>query len=162
MQKKTVQLVDDLDGGEADETVGFGLDGQLLEIDLSSANAEHLREVLAPYVENARRASGRKTVRRRPASTSEVSPAGTKSSRKRAASQTSAAEKPAGKGKVAGRPAKRRGKGTTSVTFVEPAASDVRAWALSRGMSVAPRGRVSDEVKKAFLEHSAPSARRTT
>ncbi|MBX7266483.1 Lsr2 family protein [Micromonospora sp. Llam7] len=44
------QLVDDLDGGEADETVKFALDGVQYEIDLSSGNASKLREVFAPYV----------------------------------------------------------------------------------------------------------------
>jgi hypothetical protein len=44
------KLVDDLDGGDADETVKFALDGVQYEIDLSAANAEKLREVFAPYV----------------------------------------------------------------------------------------------------------------
>ena len=54
-----VFLVDDLDGGEADETVGFGLDGTRYEIDLSAAHASELREELAPYVRTARKAAGR-------------------------------------------------------------------------------------------------------
>jgi hypothetical protein len=53
-------LVDDLDGGSADETVTFGLDGNAYEIDLSQANADRLREALAPFVAGARRISGRK------------------------------------------------------------------------------------------------------
>ncbi|MDM4721247.1 Lsr2 family protein [Micromonospora sp. WMMA1363] len=44
------KLVDDLDGGDADETVKFALDGVQYEIDLSSVNAEKLRDVFAPYV----------------------------------------------------------------------------------------------------------------
>jgi len=44
------KLVDDLDGGDADETVKFALDGVQYEIDLSSVNAEKLREVFAAYV----------------------------------------------------------------------------------------------------------------
>jgi hypothetical protein len=58
-QKTVVTLVDDLDGGEADETVSFGLDGTTYEIDLSSANAGRLRDALATYVGSARRGSGR-------------------------------------------------------------------------------------------------------
>lgn len=58
-QKTVVTLVDDLDGGEADETVSFGLDGSSYEIDLSSSNADKLRDSLAPYVGSARRSSGR-------------------------------------------------------------------------------------------------------
>ncbi|MGI8666908.1 MAG: histone-like nucleoid-structuring protein Lsr2 [Jatrophihabitans sp.] len=56
-QKIQVLLVDDLDGGTATETVSFGLDGSGYEIDLSSDNANKLREVLAPFVGHARRAS---------------------------------------------------------------------------------------------------------
>ncbi|HJQ45338.1 MAG TPA: Lsr2 family protein [Amycolatopsis sp.] len=59
-QKVLVSLVDDLDGSEADETVEFGLDGINYQIDLSSENAEELRDALAQYVEHARRAGGRK------------------------------------------------------------------------------------------------------
>src|SRR5512135_569629 len=58
-QKVQVLLTDDLDGGDADETVAFALDGVSYEIDLSTANAEALREALATYVEAARRVGGR-------------------------------------------------------------------------------------------------------
>ncbi|MDG4803614.1 Lsr2 family protein [Micromonospora sp. WMMD980] len=43
------KLVDDLDGGDADETVTFALDGVQYEIDLSASNADQLRDVFAPY-----------------------------------------------------------------------------------------------------------------
>lgn len=49
-QKVTVSLIDDLDGDKADETVEFGLDGKSYEIDLSSGNADKLRDVLAKHV----------------------------------------------------------------------------------------------------------------
>lgn len=55
-------MVDDVDGGVADQTVSFRLDGSSYEIDLSSANAEKLRNVIAPYVGAARR-SGRPSAR---------------------------------------------------------------------------------------------------
>ncbi|MBB4929265.1 hypothetical protein F4561_000085 [Lipingzhangella halophila] len=55
-QKVQVLLVDDLDGGEAEETVSFGVDGTSYEIDLSANNASKLRDALAPYVEVARKA----------------------------------------------------------------------------------------------------------
>lgn len=58
-QKTQVVLVDDLDGGDAEESVSFALDGASYEIDLSAGNAEGLREALAPYVGHARRVSGR-------------------------------------------------------------------------------------------------------
>ncbi|MCP2262279.1 Lsr2 protein [Streptoalloteichus tenebrarius] len=57
-QKVTVQLVDDLDGSEANETVEFALDGVTYQIDLSEANAEKLRKSLADFVAAARRAGG--------------------------------------------------------------------------------------------------------
>jgi hypothetical protein len=56
-QKTIVQLIDDLDQGEADETVSFALDGASYEIDLSAANAAKMRDALAPYVANGRRAN---------------------------------------------------------------------------------------------------------
>lgn len=56
MAKKVVEtLIDDLDGGEAAETVRFGLDKTDYEIDLSKENAAALREALAPYVGAARK-----------------------------------------------------------------------------------------------------------
>jgi hypothetical protein len=58
-QKVQVVLTDDIDGSEADETIQFALDGVSYEIDLSDANAEALREALAPYAEAARRVGGR-------------------------------------------------------------------------------------------------------
>jgi hypothetical protein len=59
MAKKTlVQLVDDLDGSEAEETISFGLDGTSYEIDLNGEHAAALRDALAPYVGAARRTSG--------------------------------------------------------------------------------------------------------
>ena len=64
MARRTiVQLEDDLDGGDADETVIFGLDGHAYEIDLSALNAEQLRDQLAKYIPAARRLSNRPTRR---------------------------------------------------------------------------------------------------
>ncbi|MFD0692288.1 histone-like nucleoid-structuring protein Lsr2 [Actinomadura fibrosa] len=55
-QKVEVLLVDDIDGGEADETISFSLDGTTYEIDLSKKNATKLRKGLEPFVASARRA----------------------------------------------------------------------------------------------------------
>ncbi|MBF9068368.1 histone-like nucleoid-structuring protein Lsr2 [Streptacidiphilus fuscans] len=66
-QRVVVTLSDDLDGGVAEETVQFGLDGKSYEIDLSTKNAEKLRSALAPYVQAGRkqgRAAAAKTPRR--------------------------------------------------------------------------------------------------
>jgi Lsr2 len=58
-QKVQVLLVDDLDGGEADETVTFALDGVTYEIDLTTENADKLRGLLSPYTDSGRRTGGR-------------------------------------------------------------------------------------------------------
>jgi hypothetical protein len=58
-QKVQVLLVDDLDGGEADETVTFALDGKTYEIDLTTTNADKLRGLLEPYTKGGRRTGGR-------------------------------------------------------------------------------------------------------
>lgn len=54
-QRVVVTLSDDIDGGEAAETVSFALDGKSYEIDLNPANAKKLRKSLAPYVAAGRR-----------------------------------------------------------------------------------------------------------
>ena len=63
-QRVQTLLIDDLDGGEAEGTIRFGLDGVEYEIDLSAGHAEALRKARAPYVSAARRAPG--TAARRP------------------------------------------------------------------------------------------------
>ena len=63
-QKTTVELEDDLDGGPADETVRFGVDGAEYEIDLSKKNAAAFRKQLAPFIDHARKAG--RGQRRRP------------------------------------------------------------------------------------------------
>ncbi|GAA5067795.1 Lsr2 family protein [Streptomyces sp. SID10815] len=69
-QKVQVLLVDDLDGGEADETVTFALDGKTYEIDLTTANADKLRGLLEPYLKNGRRTGGRASGGRKARATS--------------------------------------------------------------------------------------------
>lgn len=56
MQQIINSLVDDMDGGPADETVSFSVDQHDYVIDLSAGNASGLREALAPYVAVARKA----------------------------------------------------------------------------------------------------------
>lgn len=60
-QRVQVILEDDLDGGEATETVAFSLDGVTYEIDLNEKNANGLRDSLAGYVGAGRRVSGRRS-----------------------------------------------------------------------------------------------------
>jgi hypothetical protein len=57
MAKQTITvLTDDLDGGNADNTHEFGLDGVTYTIDLSEKNAAKLRKALDPYLAVAARA----------------------------------------------------------------------------------------------------------
>ena len=58
-QKVQIILEDDIDGGKADETVRFSLDGSNYEIDLSSANAEKLRKALSQFISAGRKAAAR-------------------------------------------------------------------------------------------------------
>ena len=51
-------FIDDIDGGPAEGTVRFGLDGTDYEIDLSAAHSAELHKALASYVTHARRAAG--------------------------------------------------------------------------------------------------------
>jgi len=50
-----VDLVDDLDGSQADETLAFAVDGKNFEIDLSTKHAKKLRSSLERYVKSARK-----------------------------------------------------------------------------------------------------------
>ncbi len=58
-QQTITRLIDDLDGGEAKETVSFSLDGVAYEIDVNERNATRLRNSFAPFVGSARKMSGR-------------------------------------------------------------------------------------------------------
>src|SRR3954452_14160290 len=120
-QKVQVILVDDVDGGEAAETVSFALDGVSYEIDVSEENAEALREALAPWVGHARRVSGRSGGGRARSTSS-----GGGSSRSRASSSSGGG-----------------GGGRHDL-------SDVRSWARENGYQVSDRGRVSSEVITAY------------
>ncbi|MEG9250314.1 Lsr2 family protein [Arthrobacter sp. Soc17.1.1.1] len=67
-QRVQVELVDDLTGEVAQETVRFGVDGTEYEIDLTTENAEKLRATLGEYAEKARKATGRRGQGKSPAS----------------------------------------------------------------------------------------------
>jgi Lsr2 len=57
-QKIETLFIDDIDGGAAEGTVRFALDGTDFEIDLSTANSDELRKTLATYIAHARRTGG--------------------------------------------------------------------------------------------------------
>lgn len=63
-QRVQIILEDDIDGGEATQTVTFGLDGYSYEIDLNDTNADKIRGALAPFVEKGRRLAGGKSSRK--------------------------------------------------------------------------------------------------
>lgn len=75
-QKVQVLLVDDIDGGPAEETVTFGLDGVSYEIDLTTENAAKLRDAIAPWVGH-----GRKVGRTSRTAAARTTPARSRSSR---------------------------------------------------------------------------------
>jgi hypothetical protein len=72
-QRVQTIFIDDLDGGQADSTVRFALDGTDYEIDLNTEHAQQLRDALARYVSAARRVGG---AARRPGRSGRRTPAG--------------------------------------------------------------------------------------
>lgn len=123
-QKVTVDLVDDVDGGQADETVEFALDGVSYEIDLSSDNAGELREALGNFVSNARRAGGRK---KKPGP------------RKTAGTRASNAGNGSAKGSARGDREQNQA---------------IRDWARKRGLDVSDRGRIPADVVEQYHQAS--------
>ncbi len=53
--KVEVQLIDDLDGSQAEESITFAIDGISYEIDLSKKNATKFRKNLEPFVTAAQK-----------------------------------------------------------------------------------------------------------
>ena len=68
------KLVDDLDGGEAAETVTFALDGTSYEIDLNKKNAATFRKSFQRYIKAARRSSASGSRRRKAPATNGSKP----------------------------------------------------------------------------------------
>jgi hypothetical protein len=123
-------LIDDTDGGEADETLTFGLDGVSYEIDLSSDNAESLRESIAAFVRSGRRTGGRSTYRPKPA-------VGLQPVRRTAAAAAPAA---------------------SETGYTKQDRTNMRAWATSQGYNVGPRGRIKEEIVLAWEAAGKPVA----
>jgi hypothetical protein len=57
-QKIQTLFIDDIDGGAAEGTVRFALDGTDYEIDLNQKHSEELRSALGKYVSHARKVGG--------------------------------------------------------------------------------------------------------
>lgn len=64
-QRVEVQLLDDITGEDAAETITFGLDGVTYEIDLTADNAHQLRDELSIYVDKARKIRGQSGTQQR-------------------------------------------------------------------------------------------------
>ncbi|MFI7579683.1 Lsr2 family protein [Kocuria sp. M1N1S27] len=109
---QTVKIIleDDLDGGPAEETVRFGLDGAQYEIDLSEENAGKLRDAVRPFIAKARRAQGKQTPK----------------------------------------PGKSGGARPTGKSNPDTAA--IRQWARENGHPVSDRGRIHQDVQKAYYD----------
>lgn len=75
MAKQVItRILDDLDGGDADETVAFALDGVAFEIDLSAKNSKKLRDFLDTYISagtRTGRVNGKPQLQRYPAPSAE-------------------------------------------------------------------------------------------
>lgn len=137
--KTTVMLIDDVTGESADESVEFGLDGTVFEIDLSGPNAEKLRAELAPWVAAARRTGGRSTYRPRPATPT--------------ASTTAASTAPSG----TQRPVSRARAGTPGAKAYNKRDRDtMRLWARAQGYTVGDQGRISGEIQQAWESAGRP------
>ena len=57
-QKIQTLFIDDIDGGAAEGTVRFALDGTDYEIDLNGKHGDELRATLAKYIQHARKVGG--------------------------------------------------------------------------------------------------------
>jgi hypothetical protein len=57
-QKIQILFIDDIDGGAAEGTVRFALDGTDYEIDLSGKHSDELRGALRKYIDHARKVGG--------------------------------------------------------------------------------------------------------
>jgi hypothetical protein len=68
-ERVTIELVDDLDGSVADETVHFTWEGKPLVIDLNKKNVDKLRKAIEPFAAAARPdGTGQARAARRPLS----------------------------------------------------------------------------------------------
>ncbi|MEU6701222.1 histone-like nucleoid-structuring protein Lsr2 [Pseudonocardia sp. NPDC046786] len=126
---ETTRLVDDITGGDADETLDFGLDGIRFEIDLSAGNARRLREELAPFLAAARPAGA-------PRARRAAGPASTARTASRAPTGQSASTGP--------RP------GADGDPAVREQNRAVRVWAREHGYAVSERGRIPSGVVEAY------------
>ncbi|MDN5915821.1 MAG: Lsr2 family protein [Pseudonocardia sp.] len=150
---ESVQLVDDLDGGVADETVSFSFEGAQWEIDLTDAHAAQLREALAPFVGAARRPSGGSSqVRTSPNRTSPDQPAPNRTSPTRTSPTRTSADQPTSS-QPSPPPSTPRASATTRRQNAE-----IRQWAVANGFELSGRGRIPNSVVEAYDSRSDTGA----
>lgn len=102
-RKVHVQLIDDISGEDAQESVRFALDGVEYEIDLTEENAAGLRKALDSYIARGRRVRGS------------------------SASQRS-----------------------RTITSSREQTQRIREWAEAKGYNPSARGRISQDIMKAY------------
>lgn len=155
-QSVKVELVDDLDGSEATETVSFGLDGAEYDIDLNDEHADQLRMILAPLVAAARRTGGRLKRGRGAAAR-----AATADSESGIAPTSPTTPPPPEFTDGETPPQERQERASLSRTAAlarQPATMDreqrraIREWGRSHGFTVADRGRFAEDLIAAYDE----------
>jgi hypothetical protein len=134
--KETItKLIDDLDGGVAHETVTFGLDGTMYEIDLSTKHARKLRTDLAVYLEHGSAVVAVPAARAARGGSARAGSGRTGSRRD-------------GSGRVGlGRGSVRDAKGVPGDKDVNRA---IREWAAGQGFAIAARGRIKQDLIDAY------------
>lgn len=126
-QQTIVQLIDDIDGSEAEYSIEFGLDGVSYQIDLNAPHAAELQQVFKEYVAAARRVK--------------ASPDKPRSRPRARAGATAGATAPV----------EVQAPVPAEVPYRERTGrrlylSKVRDWALANGHVVGGRGRISKEI----------------
>ena len=122
VRKENVQLIDDVDGGPAAETVEFALDGVEHSLDLKAKNARLLRQQMKMWIDAADKK---------------------KKADKAARGQARKTQQ------VVARPKLKVVK--TSVPMTPAANAQIRAWAKRKKIAVGSRGRIPGPVRAAFI-----------
>jgi len=142
--KTIITKVDDIDGSPAVETFTFVWQGVKYSIDLSKAHAAEIKADFEKWVSPARRERATRATRKPRAAVAEV--------------KDDAAPAPA---KTVRKPAKKTAKGRRRTAAKKPdgpSASDIRAWAATKGIQVAERGRLAPAIIAQYLAEKAAAA----
>lgn len=128
---------DDLDGSDADETVSLTFDGVEYEIDLSTHNADALREFLAPYCERAfKKHRVKRTRTTTAATTTAAAPAASSTAQQKKRNDLDL-----------------RGQEAHACRIDDPKQRRlIREWARENGYAVSHRGYVPAAIQEAYRE----------